>query len=947
MSVIFTADFQCEWSNIDRCQEAWEEILHICKKYKLKYIAVLGDLKQAMNPVDLRVVKWWQSAIRKAVKLGYKVILLRGNHDMIGNYTGAEDWFSILKRAGAITFSKSGTYRISDEITLTLIPYLGVNETRVVARNAQETLSSNAINILCFHQDITGAKYNQQGSMSDAKLSTTDLFSSSYDFCIGGHIHLPQLVKGTENVHYVGSPFCHDWGECNQVKRYIVIRKGTFCSIQSRSPAWYDPAVSNFSSPGTHGYTNTRVRISVQCDASTDYGRLLERARRKAEKKYRGAEIFVVPKFRDDTQRDLQGCISIKDTDERKIREYVRSRSDTDGSGNNAVEGHERILKYMLKVLSQFEGGLRPASKVKFKRAIGQNFLSFKRLDIDLSKKGITLIQGINEDRSKKSNGAGKTSAMQLLPVSLFGKTFKEQKSDAWSNRWIPKEPAFAEIILKNVDGKVIKVIRGRRPPLLKMYVDGKEVSSGMRSTDKDGTQQQIEKVTGFTWQTLANAVYIDRTVADAFLSGTNKQRTDVLSKFQQLERFEKALEQVKKDQQHCDRNINYYDGELQQTRTSIKHVAEAIADLQSERGIQVKNVKALYQRAKKRRETYASNQCVRFQGLVLKVGYARQDYDKLVKQCTKLSEKVFKSEAKYSEATSKYARCRTMQEKDTCPTCLQSVNTKWMKSYTKEAADKVIATKQTWLRATKEYNALCKDKVDAEAKYQLDENKLSRIKATEEKLKLEESTLRRQYNEASRKVKESSTITKQKQRLKKLKRKKLEIKSSLKKYKKQRRMYEYVKEAFSRDGIPAFLNRQLCPVLNKAAAYYASLFSESEIQVRFDVEEGEFIPKVINVRGGENIDDQSTGERALAGLIASFALREVAPSCNLLILDEPGEGLDVQTAKQLARSLQTLVKRFQAIWVCTHNVHILSELEGERVVTIRKRNRISRVEAA
>src|ERR1700685_368901 len=228
MSVIFSADFQSEWSNLDKCDQAWEEILHICKKEKLTHIVVLGDLKQAMNPVDLRVVKWWQSAIRRAVKLGYKVILLRGNHDMIGNYTGAEDWFSILKRAGAITFSKPGTYRISDEITLTLIPYLGVNETRVVARNAQETLSSNTfqkqINILCFHNDITGARYNQQGSKSDAKLTSLFLHASSYNYCIGGHIHLPQCIEG--NVYYVGSPFCHDFGEVNQRKRYLIISRG-------------------------------------------------------------------------------------------------------------------------------------------------------------------------------------------------------------------------------------------------------------------------------------------------------------------------------------------------------------------------------------------------------------------------------------------------------------------------------------------------------------------------------------------------------------------------------------------------------------------------------------------------------------------------------------------------------------------------------------------------
>jgi DNA repair exonuclease SbcCD ATPase subunit len=148
--------------------------------------------------------------------------------------------------------------------------------------------------------------------------------------------------------------------------------------------------------------------------------------------------------------------------------------------------------------------------------------------------------------------------------------------------------------------------------------------------------------------------------------------------------------------------------------------------------------------------------------------------------------------------------------------------------------------------------------------------------------------------------------------------------------------------EAFSRDGIPAFLNRQLCPILNKAASHYSELFSDNEIQIQFKVEKGEFIPQIINPKGGESIEDQSTGERALAGLIASFALREVAPRCNLLVLDEPGEGLDSQTAKQFARALQHLVKRFKSIWVVTHNQNILSELSGERTLTVVKQNGIS-----
>jgi len=128
------------------------------------------------------------------------------------------------------------------------------------------------------------------------------------------------------------------------------------------------------------------------------------------------------------------------------------------------------------------------------------------------------------------------------------------------------------------------------------------------------------------------------------------------------------------------------------------------------------------------------------------------------------------------------------------------------------------------------------------------------------------------------------------------------------------------------------------------AAAYYAELFGDRALQVRFEIENGEFVPVILNATGGEDIDSQSDGERALAGLIASFALREIAPRCNVLILDEPGNGLDPSTVRQFATSMKRLKEKFESIFVTSHNVHLLQELEGERVVTVQKRNGISSV---
>ena len=120
----------------------------------------------------------------------------------------------------------------------------------------------------------------------------------------------------------------------------------------------------------------------------------------------------------------------------------------------------------------------------------------------------------------------------------------------------------------------------------------------------------------------------------------------------------------------------------------------------------------------------------------------------------------------------------------------------------------------------------------------------------------------------------------------------------------------------------------------------------QKAVQVRFEMQNGEFVHQIISMAGGESMRDQSDGEKALAGLIASFALREVAPKCNILILDEPGHGLDPIAAREFAVGLKTLKKKFKTIFVTTHNVHMLQEWGDEQTILVEKRNGISRMVA-
>jgi len=111
-----------------------------------------------------------------------------------------------------------------------------------------------------------------------------------------------------------------------------------------------------------------------------------------------------------------------------------------------------------------------------------------------------------------------------------------------------------------------------------------------------------------------------------------------------------------------------------------------------------------------------------------------------------------------------------------------------------------------------------------------------------------------------------------------------------------------------------------------------------------FDVEEGDFVVSVINPSGGEFIDDQSLGEERMASYITTFSAKDAMTPCNIMILDEPGEGLDSANASLFAERLREIAPRIGCVLVTSHRPEIISALSGERWIEVVKKNGTSRV---
>ncbi|MDE1971107.1 MAG: hypothetical protein KGI50_06070, partial [Patescibacteria group bacterium] len=149
------------------------------------------------------------------------------------------------------------------------------------------------------------------------------------------------------------------------------------------------------------------------------------------------------------------------------------------------------------------------------------------------------------------------------------------------------------------------------------------------------------------------------------------------------------------------------------------------------------------------------------------------------------------------------------------------------------------------------------------------------------------------------------------------------------------------------------FIYAGLCRSLNASAKFYSDVFTDGIIQLRFEPQTtrksgkvvNEFQVRVFNTQGGENQNDQSRGEEQLAALMCVLCLRDVGPKSNLLILDEPVEGLDVENSISFARGLKKISDRIPTIFLATHNEYVKSEFRSANTIKIIKEKRISRIE--
>jgi DNA repair exonuclease SbcCD ATPase subunit len=196
------------------------------------------------------------------------------------------------------------------------------------------------------------------------------------------------------------------------------------------------------------------------------------------------------------------------------------------------------------------------------KNVSAKNFMSIgnNTQAVNFDTESLTLVLGHNLDLGGDGsrNGTGKTTIINALSYALYGDALTNIRKDNLINKTNAK--GMIVTVDFEINGIEYRIERGRRPNVLKFFVNGSEAADDEQQGDSRETQKDIEKIIGFPHNMFKHLIALN-TYTEPFLSmKTNDQRdmieqllgiTEISSKAEVLkEKLKETRDKIKEEEQ-------------------------------------------------------------------------------------------------------------------------------------------------------------------------------------------------------------------------------------------------------------------------------------------------------------------------------------------------------------------------------------------------------------
>ena len=197
--------------------------------------------------------------------------------------------------------------------------------------------------------------------------------------------------------------------------------------------------------------------------------------------------------------------------------------------------------------------------------------------------KNLTLVLGNNLDLGGDGsrNGTGKTTIINALSYALYGEALTNIRRDNLINKTNGKGMIVScDFELSGIE---YRIERGRRPNVLRLFVNGSELEDQEQQGDSRETQKEIEKIIGFSHEMFKHIVALN-TYTEPFLGMKNNDQRDMIEQLLGIQELsEKAV--ILKER-------------MKDTRDSIKEEEIRINAVKDGNARMEKNIKELESRS-------------------------------------------------------------------------------------------------------------------------------------------------------------------------------------------------------------------------------------------------------------------------------------------------------------------------------------------------------------
>ncbi|MFP5299987.1 AAA family ATPase [Cobetia sp. SIMBA_158] len=636
---------------------------------------------------------------------------------------------------------------------------------------------------------------------------------------------------------------------------------------------------------------------------------------------------------------------------------------------------------------------------MQFKNLNIENFLSIGSARIDISNRGLMLIQGRNlENGGASSNGSGKSTLVDSLFWCLYGRTARGVTTDDVINDTIGKDCRVSLTVEDGADAYVIA--RHRKHHVnknrLTLKHNGTDITYG---TDKQ-TQEAVNRIVGSSESVFANSVYAGQEAMPDLPSKTDKDLKALVEEAAGIDRLSEAYQAQLKKANLVKREVEAHQGKVDTADTVLEHQRIQLksyhtADEQwaESKGEKIKAIKLEAAEIKKRYAAMKPSQLkadleaakAQLNDTLARIAATdgeREEQRKLAVEKSKAESAVAVAHSEAKRLGEEAKKAKTLF--DTADSSVGTPCKSCGKPY--EQADvagakaqrkKELAAAVSAFKEAKQKLQDARDRAvsasDALGEFERAMTDVNAERSSESKTRSLIGDLEGKAGQAAAlkadydaKVKQFTTlrdeespyakmIESQKEEIAKAEASLADLNDALAKIKHRHGVCVKAAEVLSAGGVRAHILDHVTPILNDRTSHYLGQLSEGEIDASWQTisltKAGElrekFAIKVTNTKGAKSFGGLSGGEKRKVRIATAMALQDLvasrsAKSLPLFIFDEIDHALDADGLERLMSIMKEKATKSGTVLVISHNDlnHYISDS-----ITVIKEDGFSRVE--